>query len=236
MRLLTHQYTNPGGRSPNEDCVGYYTDMKIYAWVAADGLGGHSHGELASAQAVQIMDQMVSECDHLDEETVKEIFREMNDGVKALDGPLTTAVCAFSDGKTLYYGNNGDSRFILIRDRKVVYRSNDHSLAFLAYKNGAIRYEDIPSHPAQNRLYHSMGCDSSFAGEFYPPVELMPGDAFLLCTDGFWELVTEKEIERTLNISKTPQEWMSMMLECLEPRLTPTSDNYSAVCVLVRED
>ena len=236
MRFTTHQITNPGGRSPNEDSVGYYTDMKIYAWIAADGLGGHRDGELASAQAVQSMDEAVSECESLDEETVKGIFRKINNDVKALDGPLTTAVCAFSDGKTLYYGNNGDSRFVLIRNKKTACRSNDHSLAFLAYKSGAISYDEIASHPSQNRLYHSMGNDASFAGEFYPPIELQPGDAFLLCTDGFWELLTESEIERTLNISKTPQEWMSLMLEFLEPRLTPVSDNYSAVCVFVRED
>ena len=67
-------------------------------------------------------------------------------------------------------------------------------------------------------------------------IELEDGDAFILCTDGFWELVNERETIRTLNISQTPREWLDFMLEILESRLKPTSDNYTAVCVLVRED
>ncbi len=236
MRFLTHQYSNPGGRDPNEDSVGSFSGSTFHAWIAADGLGGHSHGELASREAVRVLTEKAAKCQTLDENFVTDTFSAMNTAVNGLNGPLTTAVAAFSDGKTLLYGNDGDSRFVFIRKKKILYRTNDHSLAFLAYQSGQIEYDEIPLHPAQNRLFHSMGFESEFAGEFYPPIVLEPGDAFILCTDGFWELVTEREMIRTLNIAQTPQEWLEFMLEILESRLKPTSDNYSAVCVIVRED
>ncbi len=236
MRFLTYQFTDPGGRSPNEDSVGFLENGGIHAWIAADGLGGHSHGELASRKAVETMADALAEPQEFERDYVSGIFRKMNDAVNEMHGPLTTAVCAFSDGRKLFYGNNGDSRFIFIRNREVLHHSNDHSLAYLAYKSGKISYDEIPEHPAQNRLYHSLGFESEFAAELYPPVTLQPGDAFILCTDGFWELLTENEMIRTLNISPNAEEWMNMLLDILRTRLKPTSDNYTAVCVIVRED
>ena len=236
MHLLTNQFTDQGGRSPNEDSVGFFTSDGYSAWIAADGLGGHSKGEIASAEAVKTLENVLNECHDMDRSFVEDAFSKMNDAVLSLGGPLTTAVCAFSDGKKLWYGNNGDSRFFFIRDKKVLYHSNDHSIAFVAYLTGSITYDEIPSHPAQNRLFHSLGNETDFYGEFYPEIELKPGDAFLLATDGFWELITDEEILRTLQISPTPQEWMSTMLDIIQSRLKENSDNYSAVCVMAKED
>lgn len=235
MRLLTCQFTDPGGRSPNEDSVGFFTEGNFSAWIAADGLGGHARGEVASSEAVRSLERLLAGCKSMDRKYVENTFRQMNDDIYELNGPLTTAVCAFSDGEKLWYGNNGDSRFLFIRNKKVIRHSNDHSLAYIAYTTGQISYDEIPSHPAQNRLFHSLGNEESFAGEFYPELELKTGDSFLLCTDGFWELISNDEIIRTLNISPTPQEWLSMMLDIIQSRLKKTSDNYSAVCVMVRD-
>jgi len=235
MYFYTNQLTDPGGRSPNEDSVGYFTDGTISAWIAADGLGGHISGEIASAKAVSTLKEVMSECKYLNEEFVENAFRKMNEAVLSLSGPLTTAVCAFSDGKKLWYANNGDSRFFFIRNKKVLYHTNDHSIAFIAYKTGNISYDDIPTHPGQNRLYHSLGNESAFYGEFYQEIDLKAGDAFLLATDGFWELIRDEEIVRTLNISNSSQDWMDTMLDIIKTRLRKTSDNYSAVCVTVKD-
>lgn len=236
MRFLTCQFTDPGGRSPNEDSVGSFTSGAFSSWIAADGLGGHSSGEVASAKAVKTMEIVINNCSEMNRSFMEESFHKLNDAILSLGGPLTTAVCAFSDGKKLWYGNNGDSRFFFIRDKEVLYHTNDHSIAFVAYLSGNITYEEIPTHPAQNRLFHSLGNETDFYGEFYPEIELRPGDAFLLATDGFWELITDEEILRTLNISPTPQEWLSTMLDIIQSRLKSNSDNYSAVCVIVKED
>ena len=236
MKLLSCQYTDPGARSPNEDAVGSYNNDDIYAWIAADGLGGHSDGEVASARAVNVLENLINDCSKLNREFVEQSLQTMNDSIIALHGPLTTAVCAFSDGLKLWYANNGDSRFIFIRNKKILHHTNDHSLAYVAYLAGEISYREIVSHPAQNRLFHSLGNETEFYGEFYPAIDLQAGDAFILCTDGFWELISEEEILRTLNISPTPQEWMSTMLDIVQSRLRKNSDNYSAVCVIVKED
>ena len=124
MRFLTSKYTDPGGRSPNEDAVDYFTKNTFSAWIAADGLGGHSQGELASAEAVRSLKEQMEVCTGLDSNFVEKAYKKMNDDVLSLNGPLTTAVCAFSDGHKLWYANNGDSRFIFIR--------NNNALIFVA--------------------------------------------------------------------------------------------------------
>ena len=225
-----------GGRSQNEDSVGSTEVHGISAWIAADGLGGHVHGELASAAAVESLAAQMNRCMQADDAFITETFERMNADVKELNGALTTAVCAFSDGKTLRYANDGDSRFYFFRKAKVLCHSNDHSLAYISYLRGDIRYEDIPSSPLQNRLLHALGGDQHSGVELYEELELQPGDAFLLCTDGFWELVRDGEMENALRISTTAEDWMSLMLDKLKERLTPHSDNYTAVCVKVSEE
>ena len=236
MRFSTCQFTNPGGRQPNEDSVESFNIENRYAWIAADGLGGHISGEVASAEAVSSLKKSFYTAGKIDQSFVEKTFQNMNAGILELKGPLTTAVCAFSDGKTLWYGNNGDSRLYFIRDKKIMHHTNDHSLAYVDYLCGNNTYDEIALHPAQNRLFHSLGTDVGFSGEFYAPVTLQKGDAFLLVTDGFWELINTEEIIRTLNISRKSDEWMGTMLDIVESRLKPTSDNYSAVCVMVEED
>lgn len=236
MRFSSYCYTNPGGRSPNEDAVGAFANGDFNAWIAADGLGGHSYGEKASAEAVHVLEAELEKCTKIDEKFVSDTFKAMNEAVTALGGPLTTAACAFSDGKKLFYGNNGDSRFIFIRGKKILHHTNDHSLAYVAYRSGTITYEEIPTHPAQNRLYHSLGNEPDFSAELYESIDLKAGDGFILCTDGFWELVRDIEMIRTLNIADSPRQWMELLLDCLEPRLKANSDNYTAVCVMVEAD
>ena len=60
------------------------------------------------------------------------------------------------------------------------------------------------------------------------------GDAYLLCSDGFWEYVLEKDMEKALKNADTPQQWLDDMLKKLRKRSPENCDNRSAVCVMVK--
>lgn len=226
-------FSNEGGRSPNEDSAGSFSNDRIHGWIAADGLGGHTHGELASAKVVEIMSSMTEKNTEITDDLIARTLKKMNVQVKNLGGPLTTATIAFSDGETLQYANCGDTRLVFFRKNKAFARSRDHSVAYTLYQAGQIRYEEIARHPDQNHLLHAMGVETDFIGEQYDPIRLKPRDAFLICTDGFWELISEPEMEKTLRISNSAEDWIKLMLMLMEDRLTPTSDNYTAVAVKV---
>lgn len=234
MRFDTFQFTDKGKRDPNEDSVGAFSNDIFSAWIVADGLGGHINGELASAEAVAALEEQMRSCVSMDQTFVESVMRSIHQRIGRLGGPLTTAVAAFSDAEKLFYSNCGDSRFIFIRKGKVLTRSNDHSVAYALYRRGDIPYEEIPNNPYQNRLLHAMGVAEDFFGESYEPITLEPDDAFILCTDGFWELITERDVLRTLKVSPTAETWAELMLDLLKERLTETSDNYSLITVQVK--
>ena len=64
-------------------------------------------------------------------------------------------------------------------------------------------------------------------------IDLKKGDAFVLCTDGFWEYVYEDDIEKSFVKTKSPKEWLEKMLESLHENEKENNDNYSAIAVEV---
>jgi serine/threonine protein phosphatase PrpC len=70
------------------------------------------------------------------------------------------------------------------------------------------------------------GVEPHFSAE---PFELRDGDAFLLCSDGWWGSVTDGEIERLCAGSATPDDWLDAMIACTTTRADPRQDNFSAI-------
>ena len=64
---------------------------------------------------------------------------------------------------------------------------------------------------------------------------LFRSDAFIICTDGFWEYVYEEEMEEDLASSATPEEALAKMEQRLLARVTKFNDNYSAIVAVIKE-
>ena len=69
----------------------------------------------------------------------------------------------------------------------------------------------------------------------YNTINLQPGDAFLLCSDGFWEYVLEEEMEVDLSKAGSAEDWADFMLVRLLNRVHGDYDNYTVVCGIVTE-
>ena len=236
------KYWDVGGRETNED---YVVNLEIGDngfYLAADGLGGHNCGEVASKCVCETMMQMFEEKLQNDRETMREYFVKAQQALlkKAEEEPIrkgmrTTAVALAICGKIAAWGHVGDSRLYHIRDGEVLSITADHSVAYISYLNGEIKYKDIRKSPDQNRLIRSMGSEEKFKPDIAESVEVKDGDAFLLCTDGFWEYISEKEITASLKKSRTASRWLAKMVRVVKKngRKNPDRDNSSAVTVLV---
>ena len=64
-------------------------------------------------------------------------------------------------------------------------------------------------------------------------VDLEDGDAFLLCTDGWWSLLSDNDMVDTLSEARTPEEWLDAMHHLIDVRSSPGQDNFSAIAVWV---
>ena len=133
---------------------------------------------------------------------------------------------------------NGDfkSRLYHFVDGQQVFCTFDHSVSRMAVLAGEITMDDIRFHSDRNKLIKVIGKSKDTVPE-YGECILKPGKhAFLLCTDGFWEYVTEKEMEKTLKKASSPEKWILAMRKILAGRVDGTQDNNSAIAVFVEEE
>lgn len=239
MEFNTYAYSNVGGRKNNED----YCLCKDNVWVVCDGLGGHDCGEVASQTAAEaISSYVVHKGVNLSAQFMTDVVTYANRSVIAkqktdekLESMRTTLVFAAADGAKLRYANVGDSRFYYFKGGQLSLHSEDHSVSYASVKLGDSSYEDIRTDPDRNKLIKVLG-DKEDLSVKIPEQEIIPerGDAFLLCTDGFWEYVYEAEMETDLIKSTNAREWVNFMAKRVLLRTKNTdNDNFTAIAVMI---
>lgn len=229
-----------GDREINEDTVGIFENGAAACFIVADGLGGHGKGEMASQLAVEVCRKQFEEMGY-DEgffqayfETCEAVLEQRQKDEHAYYDIKTTVVMGVAENNRLHCAHAGDSRLYCFRRRKIIHRTLDHSVPQMLVFSGEIREKEIRKHPDRNRLLKVMG---QKAEEVYyertGELALKDGDALLLCSDGFWELIEEKHMISTLKKAKSAQEWMAHMEEIvLKNGESREMDNYSAIAVI----
>lgn len=237
--------SNVGDREHNEDSV--YSEIikrgekESGIFVLADGLGGHGRGEVASGIVIETarkVFQAVDPCagmiesifDHAQESLISLQKKEHAD-----DEMKTTAVILLVMGQSMYWGHVGDSRLYFFRKQKLVTRTLDHSVPQMLVNAGELKEKKIRKHPDRNKLLRVMGTDWDEPRYVVSGMqELMPGDAFLLCSDGFWENITEKQMLRCLKKTSNAADWLDKMNLLVQKSGEKTDmDNNSAIAVRI---
>jgi serine/threonine protein phosphatase PrpC len=194
-----------GGREEQQDRAGHFTSPAGdgHLVVVADGMGGHRGGALA-AQAVVDRSMRLFETGGLGDplaalETLcLQAHRDVSDvSVEEGQSPGSTCVMLHLAGDEACWAHVGDSRLYHFRHGKVLNRTLDHSLVQLLVTRGELAEEEMASSPLQNQLYMRLGGDDAPKPEL-GAAEVHKGDAFMLCSDGFWEVIGEDEVAAIL--------------------------------------
>lgn len=240
MQITYEFFSNIGSRNVNEDCFKVAENDNGFCFVVCDGLGGHSGGDVASSLVAEsICDSFNSNGD--DEKFFELAFEKaqrdlLSEQIKLNDkyGMKTTAVALKISGNTFQYAHIGDSRLYHIRKNKVHKRTIDHSVPQMLALTGEIKEKEIRHHPDRNRLLRVAGIEwTSSKYDVSDKIELNENDAFLLCTDGFWESITEKEICKTRKKAKSANEWLNIMAEIVHKNGScENMDNNSAIAII----
>lgn len=237
MRLEVYEYSNKGGRDYNEDTVGHIMNKGCGVFVVADGLGGHSMGELASKCAVEtILSKWDTEnVDCIDQ--MSEVFEKANAAILDLQKrentvmKSTAAVLAINKGKAVF-ANSGDSRVYYFHDNELNACTEDHSVAYKKYKAGEITRDMIGSDEDQSRLLRTLGGEDRYKPSVYVlKAPVSAGDAFLLCSDGLWEYLRDEEILIDLFKSESARHWAELLLVRVMERIPPDNDNLSVMTI-----
>ena len=128
----------------------------------------------------------------------------------------------------------GDTRLYCFRRGATVVQTQDHSLVQSMIDANLLESRDVRTHPRRNVLFSALGTadDLSIAASDEPFL-IAEGDAFLLCTDGFWEYLDESVMIDAIGRARTPQAWLDLMVAHLRGAARPGHDNYSASAVWV---
>jgi len=197
----------------NEDNWGWTQlspDIRLY--VAADGMGGHEAGEVASRMAVDtICREAAARCDRVSQitpETLENIldesFQAANNAIKDHSEQLgndmgTTLVAALIYKNSLaLVANVGDSRGYLMRDAVLHQITRDHSLVARMVEQNRLTPEEARHHPHSNILLRTVGTERNVEIDIFS-VELEQNDRLLLCSDGLWGEIEDEDIEAILN-------------------------------------
>lgn len=242
--MLTYKtITDKGNREINEDSIRYAEHNGAHCFIVADGLGGHGKGDEASSV---VCDKIV-ECfksyngnakNFIGEaiETAQAVLLEEQEKRAAKYQMKTTLVVLVVDGKTACWGHVGDSRLYYFSKGHLKLRTIDHSVPQMLVLAKSIKEKEIRHHPDRNKLLRVLGI--TWERTMYElnstELKLNGKQAFLLCTDGFWELVEDKEMQSFLKKSKTVSEWLDAMTEkVIENGKDENMDNYSAIAIIV---
>lgn len=223
-------------RDSNQDsCL---VNKELGLFIVADGMGGHSGGEVASSLAVETVEKVMLEANapkksprelilECYEEASRRIFDKAGNERPELAGMGTTMVVAYIRGKHLYIGNVGDSRCYLFKRPYLWQITEDHSLINEQLRTGGMTEEQVQQFVGRNVITRSVG----YEREVYPDIierEIFPGEIFLICSDGLSSLVDDARISEILN-QNTPDKAVKA---CVEQALANGGDDNVTVMLV----
>jgi protein phosphatase len=204
-------------RDHNEDAIG--SDPDIGLMVLADGMGGYNAGEVASGIAVQIVSDLAIEGaarenrDEIDSHSglmrqsivlrdaiyrANKIIYQTAQSQTHCEGMGTTIVaCMFYDNK-VSIAHVGDSRAYRLREESFEQLSLDHSLLQELVDRGFYSAEEAQRSTNRNYVTRALGVEPSVEVEVNE-FEVLPGDIYLLCSDGLPDMVEDDDIHLTIS-------------------------------------
>lgn len=247
LSLDVHTCVDPGARDHNEDDlrVGEAGDL---AWaVLSDGAGGHSRGDEASRRVVTTVDEAMRQAVAAGEglsaarlgDAIEQAHARLNAEQAHLQGrhrmhATVVALCLDRARGEVVWAHVGDSRLYRLRDGVAVALTRDDSLVQQMVDAGFLTPEAAHHHPRKNQLLCALGgAEPIEVHVAEAPEPVRAGDAFLLCSDGWWDVVMPDAIARTRQHAVDAADWLQRMRSLILEANESGQDNYSAVVVIV---
>ncbi|HEX4954395.1 MAG TPA: Stp1/IreP family PP2C-type Ser/Thr phosphatase [Thermoanaerobaculia bacterium] len=239
-------------RAHNEDCFEIDTGRQLF--VVADGMGGHSHGEIASRIAVETIRDFTKKALDLPgpwpypydsrlrhgsnilanavrlahRNVLKEIGKDA-----ALQGMGTTVVGLLVDTEGASIAHVGDSRLYRWREGRLDLLTQDHTWVNEQVAAGFLSEEQARNHPLKNVVTRALGGEGEVQVDLQE-VELRPKDRYLLCSDGLTTMLADGQIEAMFTEGATLEEICRRLVG--EANRRGGIDNITVVVLEVEED
>ena len=238
MKISHAQFSHSGSRTSNQDAIGHVARDGCECFVISDGVAGAPGGEVASKLAVATVLARCADRMHPDE-ALHMAIAAANQAILAeqqrtpAQGKMAATVAALlidQQRRTAQWAHLGDSRLYLFRRGVLIARTRDHSLV-QQFADAGLSCDGISP-----RLLHlALGVRADASPSVAKTIPVHDGDAFLLCTDGLWQQLSDDAIERSLRIVHTVDDWLTLLADAAKTHTGPDgqTDNYSALAVWI---
>ena len=223
-------------REGNEDSA--YAGPRLLA--VADGMGGHAAGEVASSLTIASIAELDSEQPSGDMltalasavTTANARLQEKIIANPAVEGMGTTLTALLWDDGQAAVCHIGDSRGYLLRDGEIYQITHDHTLVQSLVDEGRISADDVSTHPQRSLLLRALD-GRSVAEPDLSVHDSLPGDRYLLCSDGLTTVVSAAAIRGALSAPGDPEQAVSRLIDLANEAGGP--DNIACVVADVTE-
>ncbi|NWF64312.1 MAG: serine/threonine-protein phosphatase [Chloroflexi bacterium] len=210
-------------------------------YIVADGMGGHQFGEVASNAAIRIVGGNIMKKFHsflykLPTQALQESLQEVMESSimeahqyiqREAPGSGTTITAALALGQQVTIGHVGDSRaYAVYQDGRIEPLTRDHSLVKRLEELGHLSKDEVESFPHRNVLIRALGQGETLEADIFTVPFPQPG-YLMICSDGLWGVVNEKDIVRILNEAPTLSRACQGMVEAANAAGGP--DNISVI-------
>lgn len=232
-------------RTSNQDSYLIQQDESIYLenlYIVADGMGGHSSGEVASATAVNefakyikntvaVKESLTSLLLDATQKANEKVFWDAVD-TEAYQGMGTTFTALSIKAGVGYVAHIGDSRLYLIRAGELVLKTEDHSFVYELMKAGKISKEEARVHQKRHQLTRALGPDLEPEVDAFS-FDLQVGDRLLMCTDGLSNMVEDEALLATI-LNTALEEVIPSLLK--QANQKGGQDNITAIIIEIEGD
>lgn len=229
MKIFFYEQTHQGCRENNQD---YYAHVLTEHWacfVLTDGLGGHERGEVAAQEfcrAIQNLAEKFAQKIMQDpliamEELIMAASDRMRHNIQQQYGMIdtqTTFALVWLDVNQVITAHIGDSRIYRLAQQGLLWRTLDHSYAQELFAKGKITEEEFSSHPSQHRLLKTLNLRELPSADIFVHPALAPDQLLVLCSDGFWAPLKEKEFTDIVQSVDIPHKIQELIQKILNQR------------------
>ena len=246
MKILAHGLSDKGlARTHNEDS--FFADKDLGLFVVADGMGGHSAGEVASRMAVEALSGYIRKSCVRGEPRIgssdlgrsnasnrlvsgirfaNQVVCEAAKNNRSWKGMGTTIVAALADGNRMSIAHAGDSRAYLVRSGTIFQLTDDHSVVAELVRKGLMSKEEAEGSGIRNVITRALGSDEALDVDV-TEIDIMDGDRLLLCSDGLSTTVADDEVLMIIASDNAPESACTRLVD--EANNNGGTDNITVV-------
>ena len=226
----TQFISEAGSKLLNNDYFAFVELYKLACYVIVDGIDdapNQQSGRLVVESIIRSFIERPSFKKRALKEYIKRAHRTLQ--AESQEMHLKAAVTVIvTDYAKFRYVQVGNTRFALLRNGRMLYKTEDQSLSQQMVQSEQLAKDKIAAHEERHNLYNYLGQDGFINPLISKKLKLEVGDMWYLYTRGIWEYCDEGELIDASEEAKTPQEVIDKVEELILAKTPETIDNYAA--------